>query len=166
MPILQTQDGGTFDTASLPGEDCPALWQAITAVSPLLDPLDDEEAAVDPAAFVPDLTVFLKETLGRSRKAPPLQLDFRGAGRIAHVSYWVFAFMPDRDGVPLYALVVHNPPAGEFACVDTQVEIAGRGIVGLSPEQAVVAEYVQNDALTLREQYKRDGPRPGDDREG
>lgn len=162
MPILSTKDGGTFDTDALPREDCPELWRAVTRLAPVLDPLGEEEAEVDPEMFVDDLKMFLRETLGRSRKAPPLELAYRGAGRIGEVSYWIFAFLPDRNAAPLYAIVVHNPPAGEFACVDSQAYIEGEGTITLSPEQAVLAEYVQGDGLSLSEQYERDGPRPDD----
>jgi len=165
MALLRTQDGSTLDTASLPTADTPELWHAVASVAPLLDPLEDDEAAVDPAVFTADLILFLRETLKRGRKEPPLNLTFRCAGRIGAVSYWAFSFSPDRGDVPLYALVVHNPPAGEFACVDSEVALPDAGIVRLTPEQAIVAEYVLSDSETLDERYRRQGPQPGDDRE-
>ena len=165
MATLQMEGGGSFDTATLPCEDTPELWEAVVGLSPLLDPLDEDEAAIDPLVFLPDLRAFLAEALGRGRKAPPLDLEFRRSGRIGETSYWVFELLADRNQPMLYGIVVHNPPAGELACVEAGVTVEGMGVVVLSPEQAALSEYLQSDSLTLREQYKRDGPRAGDDRE-
>lgn len=147
MAEIRTKDGAFLETDSLPN-DADLLTREILAREFILGPMPAEEAEVDPGTFVPELQDYAREMFRLKKNIEPV-VEFRTAGRIGSVSYWVFASEPAPDH-PVHLFVVRNDYVTEFVCSDRAVtyrepETDTLHNRILTPEQAAVLEFCTTD---------------------
>jgi len=149
MTIVGLRGGGELDTHGLP-EDPDELTRAVLDADVVLDPLDEEEAAVDPARFHEEIQLYLKDLL-KTKKAPPPP-DFVEAGRLGDAAYWIYS-ADLREGGGLYVFVVRDLPITEVFAAEksaSYVDAAAGGKVVdrvLTPAQAALLDYMMQEPL-------------------
>lgn len=151
MTTLRLRTGGSIEIENLP-VDPDALTRAVMEADVVLDPLDGDEAEVDPACFVEEARSYLKE-LFRTKNAPPPP-TFAEAGRIGEAVYWIYR-AEFREESPLYVFVVRILPVTEVFGAEQSASYRdpSTGAVVdrvLTPAQAALLDFCLQDETAER----------------
>src|SRR5690606_33087070 len=113
MAILAATGGKTIDTDELPNTWCAELIEKVVGLEPVCDPLEEEDADVDPGVFLDELISYARGLFGLKSKAPDPPVFFRDRGRIGHAAYWVFE-TTGSDGDALYLFLLRKGAVTEI----------------------------------------------------
>jgi hypothetical protein len=150
MATLAATDGSTIDTDSLPSSWCDELIETVAALDPVFDPLEEEDAEVDPGVFQDELISYARGLFGLKGKAPDPPVFFKDRGRIGHTAYWVFETAA-ADGDTLYLFLLRKGAVTEIACGEKLIDYTSRGgegpilTVDLTPAQGALLEFCTMD---------------------
>ena len=150
MAILAATGGKTIDTDELPNTWWDELIEKVVGLDPVFDPLEEEDADVDPGVFLDELISYARGLFGLKSKAPDPPVFFRDRGRIGHAAYWVFE-TTGSDGDALYLFLLRKGAVTEIACGEKVIEYATKGGEGpikeaeLTPAQGALLEFCTMD---------------------
>ncbi|MDX1972497.1 MAG: hypothetical protein SFY68_08210 [Candidatus Sumerlaeia bacterium] len=104
------------------------------------EPMGEEDEAVDPAVFIPELQTYVSQVINVRKKA--IKLEFREKGIFFGAAYWVFSYVDERQG-PFYALLCRDYPITEFALLEQDYLSPTLGKITWTPAQAALLDFFE-----------------------